>query len=46
MSHTDIIYSDYHGALVFIEENKDIELRVFIVDDDDFFLPRFWQVLL
>jgi len=38
MKHTDVIYSDYHGALHFVEENKDISLRVFVVDDDLFFL--------
>ncbi|PCI97179.1 MAG: hypothetical protein COB15_08210 [Flavobacteriales bacterium] len=38
MRKNEIIYSDYHGALYHIEANKDVELTIFIVDDDPFYL--------
>jgi len=38
MKHDEKILADYYGALYYIKENKDNELTIFVVDDDEFYL--------
>ena len=38
MKREEKILSDYYGALYHIKENKDKDLTIFLVDDDQFYL--------
>jgi hypothetical protein len=37
MKSKENLFEDYYGGLYYLEKNKDKELTIFIIDDDDIF---------